>query len=82
MTWHRLPFHCDMGHQGTVLEIAMQADGTLLVSGLCVVCGVDVHRVFNTPQCIGACAVADHCAEEDPTLTMLRAFQAGKGLVN
>lgn len=83
MNWHKVPFFCEKGHKGTILEVVFNADGTLVLCGLCVNCGAEFQVEYNVLKLVQCCAVSDHESDktEDPTVRLLRNFKP-EGRVN
>lgn len=76
MNWYRLPFCCPKGHKATITEVATNADGDVLLQGICIFCGdQNVQQAYSSACLIKYADRQDRLEEaEDPSLKLLLEF--------
>ena len=73
--WRGLPFIHRCGLKGTILEVCLSSDGSVAISGLCVVCGEEFTIEEDLFHIIGRMAVCDYIDNcKDPTTDLLENF--------
>ena len=74
--WHKLSFDCSCGLPGTILEVCICVDGSISITGLCVVCGKDFSVQDNMALLIAKSAIQDfiQCKKEHPQEFLLEDF--------
>ena len=78
--FHAVGFNHSCGLEGTILEVCIRADGTLLLSGLCAVCGVQFSMEEPWAWLMVNCAIRDYTRHraEKPDLRLEDCVLVGK----
>lgn len=58
--WHTLEFKHTCGRQGTILEVLVSCDGSLCLSGLCVICGEEFSESHPWASVMVNATIADY----------------------
>lgn len=58
--WRALSFPHSCGREGTILEVCVNRDGEITVSGVCAVCGEEFSVEDTFASIISKCAIKDY----------------------